>query len=162
MKVKPRKQHTSEQIMRKLREAEVELASGPATVDVMRKLEITEQTYSRWRKEYGGLRLDQTKRLKELAKGNARLKKLLTEQALDDSILKQAASGNFRARPGVGGPSCTCATGSTSPSVGRVGCWRRLARRSATGCGEGRTSTRASAWRSTWDDGSTPRTCSSR
>jgi transposase-like protein len=90
-----RKRHTPEQIIRKLREAEVELAKGETTVDVVRKLGITEQTYYRWRKEYGGLRLDQAKRLKELEKENARLKRLLAEQALDNSILKEAATGNF-------------------------------------------------------------------
>jgi transposase-like protein len=90
-----RKRHTAEQIIRKLREAEVELAKGQTTSDVVRKLGITEQTYYRWRKEYGGLRLDQAKRLKELEKENARLKKLLAEQALDNTILKEAASGNF-------------------------------------------------------------------
>ncbi len=91
----PRKRHTPEQIIRKLREAEVELAKGLTTVDVVRKLGITEQTYYRWRKEYGGLRLDQAKRLKELEKENGRLKRLLAEQTLDNAILKEAASGNF-------------------------------------------------------------------
>ncbi len=91
----PRKRHTPEQIIRKLREAEVELAKGLTTVDVVRKLGITEQTYYRWRKEYGGLRLDQAKRLKELDKENSRLKKLLAEQFLDNAIRKEAASGNF-------------------------------------------------------------------
>ena len=93
----PRKRYTPEQINRKLREAEVEveLARGQTTGDVVRKLEITEQTYYRWRKEYGGLRLDQAKRLKELKKENARLKKLLAEQTLDNAILKEAASGIF-------------------------------------------------------------------
>ena len=90
-----RKRYTVEQIIAKLREAEVELAKGQTTADVVRKLEITEQTYYRWRKEYGGLRLDQAKRLKELEKENVRLKKLLAEQALDNSILKEAATGNF-------------------------------------------------------------------
>jgi len=90
-----RKRHTPEQIIRKLREAEVELAKGLTTADVVRKLEITEQTYYRWRKEYGGLRLDQAKRLKDLEKENARLKKLVADQALDNSILKEAATGNF-------------------------------------------------------------------
>jgi putative transposase len=90
-----RKRHTPEQILRKLREAEVELSKGQSTGDVVRKLGITEQTYYRWRKEYGGLRLDQAKRLKELEKENSRLKKLLAEQALDNAILKEAASGNF-------------------------------------------------------------------
>jgi transposase-like protein len=91
----PRKRHTPEQIIRKLREAEVELAKGLTTGDVVRKLGITEQTYYRWRKEYGGLRMDQAKRLKELEKENSRLKKLLAEQSLDNAILKEAASGNF-------------------------------------------------------------------
>jgi transposase-like protein len=91
----PRKRHTAEQIIRKLREAEVELAKGQTTGEVVRNLGITEQTYYRWRKEYGGLRLDQAKRLKELEKENARLKKLLAEQSLDNAILKEAASGNF-------------------------------------------------------------------
>jgi len=90
-----RKRHTPEQIIRKLREAEVELAKGQTAGDVVRKLEITEQTYYRWRKEYGGLRLDQAKRLKELEKENARLNRLLAEQALDNSILEEAATGNF-------------------------------------------------------------------
>ncbi len=91
----PRRRHTAEQIIRKLREAEVELAKGQTTGEVARKLGITEQTYCRWRKEYGGLRLDQARRLKELEKENARLKKLLAEQTLDNAILKEAASGNF-------------------------------------------------------------------
>jgi transposase-like protein len=90
-----RKRHTAEQIIRKLREAEVELAKGQTTAEVVRKLGITEQTYYRWRKEYGGLRLDQAKRLKELEKENTRLKKLVAEQALDNAILKEASSGNF-------------------------------------------------------------------
>ena len=90
-----RKRHTAEQIIGKLRTAEIELAKGLGTAEVARNLEITEQTYYRWRKEYGGLRLDQAKRLKQLEKENARLKRLLAEQALDNSILKEAASGNF-------------------------------------------------------------------
>ncbi len=91
----PRKRHTPEQIIRKLREAEVELAKGQTTLDAVRKLGITEQTYYRWRKEFGGLRMDQAKRLKELEKENSRLKKLLAEQALDNAILKEVSSGNF-------------------------------------------------------------------
>jgi len=90
-----RKRHTAEQIIGKLREAEVELAKGQTTGDVVRKLGITEQTYYRWRKEYGGLRVDQAKRLKELEKENGRLKKLVADQALDNAILKEFASGNF-------------------------------------------------------------------
>ncbi len=90
-----RKRHTAEQIIGKLRTAEIELAKGLGTAEVARKLEITEQTYYRWRKEYGGLRLDQAKRLKELEKENARLKHLVAEQALDNAILKEVSSGKF-------------------------------------------------------------------
>ena len=91
----PKKRHTVEQIIAKLREAEVELSKGLSTGEVCRKLAITEQTYYRWRKEYGGLRMDQAKRLRVLEKENARLKKLIADQALDISILKEVSAGNF-------------------------------------------------------------------
>jgi transposase-like protein len=90
-----RKRHTAEQIIAKLREAEIELAKGQTTAEVVRKLGITEQTYYRWRKEYGGLRVDQARRLKELEKENSRLKKLVADQALDNAILKEVVSGRF-------------------------------------------------------------------
>ncbi len=90
-----RNRHTAEQIIGKLRTAEIELAKGLGTAEVVRKLGITEQTYYRWRKEYGGLRLDQAKRLKELEKENGRLKKLVADPALDNAILKEIRSGNF-------------------------------------------------------------------
>ena len=89
------KRHTPEEIIQKLRRAEVELAHGATVAQVCKKIEVTEHTYYRWRSEYGGLRLDQAKRLKELERENARLKKLVAEQALDNAILKEAASGNF-------------------------------------------------------------------
>ena len=90
-----RKRHTPEQIIRMLREAEVELAKGQTAVEAARKLGVTEQTYYRWRKEYGGLRVDQARRLKELEKENSRLKKLVADQALDNAILKEVVSGKF-------------------------------------------------------------------
>lgn len=90
-----RKRHTSEQIIHKLREAEVELAKGEPMKVVCKKVGVTEQTYYRWRKEYGGRRLDQAKRLREMEKENARLKKLVADQALDISILKEVSKGNF-------------------------------------------------------------------
>ena len=90
-----KKRHTAEQIINKLREGEVELAKGLSVGQVCRKLEITEQTYYRWRKEYGGLRVNQAKRLKDLEHENGRLKKLVAEQALDIVILKEASSGNW-------------------------------------------------------------------
>ena len=89
-----RKRFTVEAIVRMLREAEVELAAGATVKGISKKLGINEQTYYRWRKEYGGLRMDHAHRLKELERENARLKKLVAEQALDISILKEASSGN--------------------------------------------------------------------
>ena len=89
-----KKRLMAEQIIPKLREAEVELAKGRTVAQVVKRLGVTEQTYYRWRKEYGGLRMDQAKRLKELEKENIRLKKLVAEAELDKAILKEAASGN--------------------------------------------------------------------
>ena len=89
------KRHTPEQIVNKLRQAEVELANGATVPQASRKIGVTEQTYYRWRSEYGGMRLDQAKRLKELERENGRLKVLVAEQALDLAILREAASGNF-------------------------------------------------------------------
>ncbi len=91
----PRKRFTTEQIIGKLREAEVELSRGKKVPQVCKQLGVTEQTYYRWRKEYGGLRVDQAKRFRELERENARLKKLVADMALDNDILKEAASGNF-------------------------------------------------------------------
>ena len=90
-----RKRHTAEQIIQKLREAEVALAQGQTLGVVCKKIEVTEQTYYRWRKEYGGLKLDQARRLKDLEKENGRLKKLVADQALDNAILREVAQGNF-------------------------------------------------------------------
>ena len=90
-----RKRYTAEQIISKLREAEVVLAKGQTTSQVCKKLEITENTYYRWRREYGGLRIDQAKRLKELERENGKLKRLVADLSLDKAILKEAAEGNF-------------------------------------------------------------------
>jgi putative transposase len=90
-----RKRFSAEQIITKLREAEVELAKGKTVVKVVRKLGITEQTYYRWRKEYGGMKVEQAKRLKELEAENARLKKLVADLSLDKEILKEINSKNF-------------------------------------------------------------------
>jgi len=90
-----RTRHTSEQIIAKLREAEVLLSQGSKVPEVCNRLEVTQQTYYRWRKEYGGLKVDQAKRLKALEKENARLKRLLAEAHLDKAMLQEVASGNF-------------------------------------------------------------------
>jgi putative transposase len=84
-----------EQIINKLREAEVLLSQGLTVGEVSRKLGVVEQTYYRWRKEYGGIRVDQAKRLQDLEKENGRLKKLVADISLDNAILKEAARGNF-------------------------------------------------------------------
>ena len=90
-----KRRHTAEQIISKIREAEVLLAKGTKMPQVCRKLGVTEQTYYRWRKEYGGVRTDQVKRLKELEKENVRLKKVVADLTLDNAILKEAAYPNF-------------------------------------------------------------------
>lgn len=87
-----RKRFSAEQIINKLRIAEVELAKGASVSQVCRELGITDQTYYRWRKEYGGMKVSQAKRLKELERENSRLKKLVAEQALDIEILKEVTS----------------------------------------------------------------------
>ena len=90
-----RKRFSAEQIVDKLREAEVEIAKGMTIGQVCKKLGVSEQTYYKWRREYGGMRTDQAKRLKELEQENRRLKKLIVDQALDNAILKEALSGNY-------------------------------------------------------------------
>ena len=90
-----KKGFTAEPIIGKLREAEVLLSQGSTVGEVSRKLGITEQTYYRWRREYGGMRLDQARRLKDLEKENGRLKRLVADLTLDNAILKEAARGNF-------------------------------------------------------------------
>jgi putative transposase len=91
----PRKANTPEQIIGKLRQAEIMLGQGATVTEVCRKIEVTEQTFYRWRKEYGGMRVDQAKRLKDLEIENSRLKKLVADLSLDKAILTEAARGNF-------------------------------------------------------------------
>ena len=90
-----KKRHSAEQIISKLREAEVLFAKGTKMPQVCRTIGVTEQTYYRWRKEYGGVSTDRVKRLKEVEKENARLKKLVADLSLDNAILKEAAYPNF-------------------------------------------------------------------
>ena len=89
------KNFTPEQIINKLREAEVRINQGISIAEASRKIGVSEQTYYRWRREYGGLRIEQAKKLKHLEKENARLKKLVADLSLDNAILKEAAEGNF-------------------------------------------------------------------
>lgn len=90
-----RRRHTPEQVIRKLREGERMLGEGSDVNTVCKHLEITESTWHRWQNQYGGMKADDARRLKELERENARLKKLLAESELDKAILKEAASGNF-------------------------------------------------------------------
>jgi putative transposase len=87
------KPEQAEQIIPKLREVEVELGRGKTVAEAAKKIGVTEQTYYRWKKKFGGLRIDQAKRLKELEKENSRLKRLLADAELDKAILREAASG---------------------------------------------------------------------
>lgn len=90
-----RKRHTPDEIIRKLREADAQLASGATVADVSRSLGVSENTFHRWRNQYGGMKAAEAKRLRELEKENARLKRIVAEQALDNQILKEVAKGNF-------------------------------------------------------------------
>src|SRR5271170_1852994 len=89
------RRHTPEQVIRKLREADRLLAEGANIATVAKHLEVSEQTFHRWRNQYGGMKADDAKRLKELERENVRLKKLLAEAELDKAMLKEVAEGNF-------------------------------------------------------------------
>jgi putative transposase len=91
----PRKRYTPEEIVAKLRQVEVMTAQGASIADSAKSIGVTETTYFRWRKEYGGLKTDQVKRIKELEAENLRLRKAVSDLTLDKLILKEAASGNF-------------------------------------------------------------------
>ena len=90
-----RKHFKPEQIIHMLREAEIKLAGGKKVGEVCRELAISEQSYYRWRKEYGGMQVSQAKKLKDLERENARLKRLVADQALDKAILEEALRGNY-------------------------------------------------------------------
>ena len=90
-----KKTFTPEQIIFKLREVEVLVGQGETVVSACRSIAVTEQTYYRWRKEYGGMRTEQVKRLKELEKENTRLKRVVADLSLEQAILTEAAKGNF-------------------------------------------------------------------
>ena len=91
----PNRKHSAEEIINKLREAEVIIASGSTVVEAARRIGVSEQTFYRWRTEYGGLRVDQARGLKHLETENVRLKRAVAELTLDNQILKEAVEGNF-------------------------------------------------------------------
>ena len=90
-----RKRYTAEQIIGFLRQAEVMVGQGKSLQDVLREIDVTANTYNRWRKEYGGLGLDQARRLKDLEQENARLKRVVADLSLDNLILKEVSTGKF-------------------------------------------------------------------
>ncbi len=90
-----RRRHTPEQVIRKLREADRLLAEGKATVEVARELEVSENTYHRWRNQFGGMKADDVKRLKELERENATLKRIVADKELENVALKEVARGNW-------------------------------------------------------------------
>ena len=91
----PRKKYTPEQVINKLREAEVAISGGSTVAEASRQIGVTEQTFYRWRNEYGGLRIDQVKRLKQLELENTRLKRAVADLTLDNQILREVSEGNF-------------------------------------------------------------------
>ena len=95
----PRKRHTAEEIINKLREVEVIIAAGGTVAEAVRRIGVSEQTFYRWRSEYGGLRVDQARRLKQLETENSRLKRAVAELTLDNQILKEAAGETSEPRP---------------------------------------------------------------
>jgi len=90
-----RRRHTPEQVIRKLREADRLLGEGKAVPEVARTLEVSENTYHRWRNQFGGMKADDAKRLKELERENARLKRIVADQVLENQALKEVAKGNW-------------------------------------------------------------------
>ena len=122
MKNRHGKRHTPEQIIRKLREADGMIAAGQTIGQVVQSLEISEQTFHRWRNQYGGMKVEEAKRLKKLEQENKRLKKLVADLTLDKDILKEALDGKYRARRSDGKRSNTSTKRRMCRSVGLVRC----------------------------------------
>jgi transposase-like protein len=133
----PKKGATPERIIGLLRQAEVELAKGRTVGEVCRGLGVSEASFYRWRAEYGGLKVDQVRRMKELERENARLKKAVAELTLDKQILREAAEGKYQA-PSVAVPvSAMCGLRSAFPNAGRAAPLASHARRSAARAASG-------------------------
>ena len=126
-----RKRYAAEEIIGKLREAEGVLAQGEALAQVARRLGVAEPTYYRWRREYGGLRVDPAKRLKERERENSRLKRLVADQALANAMLRDGAAGTFCARPRGAGRHPTARTRTRCRSGGPARSQARRGRPSA-------------------------------
>ena len=111
------RRHKPEEIVSKLRQVDVLVGQGKARIDAIRHVQITEQTYYRWRKQYGGMGTDQLKELKRLQKENERLRRAVSDLTLDKLILAEAAKGNFLAPHGAAAASIWCGASSKSPNV---------------------------------------------
>ena len=98
----PRRIYKPEEIIAKLRQVEVLTSQGKSAVNAIRSIGVTDATFYRWRQEYGGLKVDQVKRMKELEAENARLRRAVSDLTLETLVLKEAASGNFYAQPAAG------------------------------------------------------------
>ena len=129
----PGKRHSPEQILRKLREVEVALSQGETVARAARQIAVTEQTYYRWRNEYGGLSIDQARKLKKLELENARLKRAVADLTLDKLILEEAAEGNFQALHVVENVLITFGRFWMFLNAEPAGCWDSQEQRSAYG-----------------------------
>ena len=127
----PKKKHKPEEIVAKLRQADVLISQGQDIADVIRQIGVSEVTYYRWRQEYGGLKTEQVKRLKELEMENGRLRKAVSDLTLDKLILQEAARGNFSAPRAAAPVSSTFKLTCMSPSVAPVRRSGSIARHSA-------------------------------
>ena len=135
----PQKKHQPEEIVAKLRQVEVLLSQGRSVSEAVRTISVTPFTYYRWRKEFGGLKSDQVKRLKELKKENERLRKAVSDLSLEKLILKEASSGNWRAPPDAVAASSTSDASSKFRNGSPAGFWGSIAPRSARRRGAGPT-----------------------
>ena len=126
-----RKHHKPEEIVGKLRQVEVLVGEGKPVAEAIRAIGVTEPTYHRWRAEHGGLRLDQVRRLKQLEQENGRLRRAIPDLTLEKLILKEAASGNYRAPRVVALPWAMSRRSWVSRNVLPAGCWTSTAPRSA-------------------------------
>jgi putative transposase len=117
------RRHTPEQVIAKLRQAEADLAQGLGLAQVCQKLGVSEPTLHRWRNQYGGMKADEAKRLRELEAEDARLKRLVAELALDRQMLREVAQKKWWPPASAGRPSATCGRLSGPPNVAPAGCW---------------------------------------
>jgi putative transposase len=127
----PFKKNKPEEIIGNLREIEIVLAQGASTADACRQIAVSKQTYYRLRKEYGGLKTDQARRMKDLEKENLRLRRGISDLTSDKLILQEAARGNFSAPRRDDAVSIMCDKSLRCPSDGSAGCWASIDRRSA-------------------------------